>query len=249
VGAGRFPASLAARLALDLEVAPDAVRDLERRFPDEPYRQRLGAIAIRLRRTRAFLTESPGPVSGRYATPEELLEEIDELAAALSRAGLGRVAHGELLDFRWQVATFGFHLASLEVRQHAEVHAAALGALDPADPSALASALASEAAPGVTVAEVVGTFRAVAAIQRRWGEPACRRYVVSFTSSPADVTAVLDLAERAADATIPTMATDGIPPGMPVLDVVPLFVSAEALRGCDRIVDGRILRRAGIGRK
>ena len=251
VGAGRFPASLAARLALDLQVAPDAVRDLERRFPDEPYRQRLGAMAARLRRTRAYLTESQGPVSGRYGTPEDLLEEIDELAEALDRAGLGRVAWGELQDFRWQVATFGFHLASLEVRQHAEVHAAALVALGaapvagasagspaaPGDPTP-ASVLEREVAPGVRVAEVVATFRAVAAVQRRWGEEACRRYVVSFTSSPADVTAVLDLAARAADPSIPTVATDGIPPGAPVLDVVPLFESADALRGCDAIMDG-----------
>ncbi len=241
VPAGSFPASLAARLALDLEVAPDAVRDMERRFPDEPYRQRLGAIALRLRRTRAYLTESPGPVSGRYETPEDLLDEIDELATALSRAGLGRVAYGDLQDFRWQVATFGFHLASLEIRQHSEAHAVACAALRHADtPDRLASALASDASPGVTVAEVLATFRAVAAVQRRWGEPACRRYVVSFTSSPSDITAVLDLAARASDPAIPTMATDGIPPGSPALDVVPLFESAEALRRCDGIVDGML---------
>jgi phosphoenolpyruvate carboxylase len=237
VGAGRYPASIAARLALDLEVAPDVVRDLERRFPDEPYRQRLGAMAVRIRRTRAYLTESQGPVSGRYDDPGELLEEIDELAEALARGGLGRVAWGDLQDFRWQVATFGFHLASLEVRQHADVHAAALRLLA-ASPRPDDAVLASEASPGVTVAEVVATFRAVAALQRRWGEAGCRRYVVSFTASPADVTAVLDFAERAADPAIPAIATDGIPAGRPVLDVVPLFESADALRGCDAIVDG-----------
>ena len=43
--------------------------------------------------------------------------------------GLDRVAWGEVAELRWQVATFGFHLASLEVRQHAAVHAAALAAL------------------------------------------------------------------------------------------------------------------------
>lgn len=239
VPAGRFPASLAARLALDLEAAPDAIRDLERRFPDEPYRQRLGAIAVRLRRTRAFLTESHGPVSGRYETPEDLLEEIDELADALARAGLGRVAYGDLQDFRWQVATFGFHLASLEIRQHSEVHAEALAALGRADTQErLVSALASDVSPGVTVAEVLATFRAIAAVQRRSGAPACSRYVISFASSPADVTAVLDLAARASDPAIPTMATDGFQPGSPILDVVPLFESADALQGCDAIVDG-----------
>jgi phosphoenolpyruvate carboxylase len=238
---GGFPASIAARLALDLEVAPDVVRDLERRFPDEPYRQRLGSIGMRLRRTRAFLTEEAGPVTGRYASPDELQDELDELAVALERAGLARVAHGELQDLRWQVATFGFHLASLEVRQHAEAHRVALRALAGAGPGSdaarLATVLASDASPGVTVGEVIATFRAIAAIQRRRGEEACRRVVVSFTSEPADVLAVLDLASRAADPAIGAMATSGIGPGAPSVDVVPLFESAEALRACDDIVD------------
>ena len=35
------------------EELPEPMRQLRRRFPDEPYRQRMGAIAERLRRTRA----------------------------------------------------------------------------------------------------------------------------------------------------------------------------------------------------
>ena len=41
-----------------------------------------------------------------------------------------RVAYGEVQALRWQVETFGFHALSLEVRQHSEVHAATLAALD-----------------------------------------------------------------------------------------------------------------------
>ena len=40
-----------------------------------------------------------------------------------------RVAYGELQDLRWQLETFGFHALSLEVRQHSDVHAAAIRAL------------------------------------------------------------------------------------------------------------------------
>ena len=46
----------------------------------------------------------------------------------MRRHGAERVAAGELQDLVWQVETFGFHLASLEVRQHADVHTAALEA-------------------------------------------------------------------------------------------------------------------------
>ena len=60
-----------------------------------------------------------------------------------------------------------------------------------------------ELVPGVTAAEVIATFRAAAAIQRRFGEEACHRYVISFTRSAGDVLRVLDLAEVAADPSIP----------------------------------------------
>jgi phosphoenolpyruvate carboxylase len=43
--------ALEARLARDAEELPETMRDMARRYPDEPYRRRLGAIAERLRRT------------------------------------------------------------------------------------------------------------------------------------------------------------------------------------------------------
>ena len=50
---------LASRLARDAETLPEVDRQVRRRFPDEPYRQRFGFIAERLRRTRAALTGEP----------------------------------------------------------------------------------------------------------------------------------------------------------------------------------------------
>ena len=53
---------------------------------------------------------------------------------ALVADGLLRVANGEIQDLRWQVETFGFHLADLEVRQHSAIQAAALKALQAGSP-------------------------------------------------------------------------------------------------------------------
>ncbi len=215
-------------LALDAEELPETIRMLRRRFPDEPYRQRLGAIAERLRRTRAALTGETAPRTGGYASAEALEAELAVLQEALVAGGLGRVAWGELADFRWQVQTFGLHLASLEVRQHAAVHRAAIAALDTgADPE-------TEVSSGVPLAEVLATFRAMARLQQRFGVAACSRYVISFTTSPADVANVLELARRAAEAEPlgrPVPALADLPPAAPVLDVVPLLESAEALEG------------------
>lgn len=232
--------ALESRLARDAEDLPDTMRDLARRYPDEPYRRRLGAIAERLRRTRAFLTEESGPVAGRYLSPDQLIAELDEMQSCLVADRLPRVAYGEVQDFRWQVETFGFHLASLELRQHSEVHEAAMAALlgAPTAESAESVDLEGELAPGVTLGEVLSTFRAVAAIQRRFGEEACHRYVVSFTRSHDDVLRVLDLAAAAAEPSISAASTRGFPPATPVLDVVPLFETGDALEGCGELLEG-----------
>lgn len=230
---GSTPPAIARRLLADADDLPETMRELEQRFPREPYRRRLGAVAERLARTRAHLAGLPGPQGGRYERPETLVAELAELGKALVEDGLARVAHGALQDLRWQVETFGFHLASLEVRQHSAIHRAALAAL--AGP---APALDREVEVGVTAGEVVATFRAMAAAQRRHGEAACRRYVISFTEGAADVRDVLQLARRAADAAIPAARTSGIVPGSPALDVVPLFESADALAGAGAILTG-----------
>ena len=215
--------TLGSRLARDAEDLPETDRQLRRRFPDEPYRQRFGFIAERLRRTRIALTDGTGPRSGHYESAADLDGELAELQEALVADGLDRVAWGEVADMRWQVATYGFHLASLEVRQHASVHAAALAAIGTDATSGGRSA--REVAPDVTSDEVVATFRAIAAIQARFGVDACRRYVISFTARPSDVTDVLDLADLA------------VPEGRPVLDVVPLFESSDALHGAGPILE------------
>ncbi|HSW42216.1 MAG TPA: phosphoenolpyruvate carboxylase, partial [Patescibacteria group bacterium] len=227
---GTTPPAIARRLLADTDALPETMRELEERFPREPYRRRLGAIAERLRRTRTQLMGVPGPQAGRYSEPGELIAELSEIRDALVDDGLGRIAFGALQALRWQVETFGFHLASLEVRQHSGVHRAARAAL-----SEPAKGPETEVSPGVSAGEVLATFRAMTAAQRRFGEAACRRYVISFTERPDDVWDVLALAALAGDPAIPAAATSGFPPGVPALDVVPLFETAEALEGAQAI--------------
>ncbi len=230
----RIDRALGSALARDAEELPDTMRQLRRRFPSEPYRQRLGAMAERLRRTRAVLTGATAPRSGAYHDARALDAELIVLQDALIADGLGRVAHGEVMDLRWQLATFGFHLASLEVRQHADVHRAAIAAL------AAGAGPEVEVAAGVSLAEVLATFRAVARIQDRFGIEACRRYVISFTTRADDVANVLALARASAephpfDRPAPGLAD--LPAARPVLDVVPLLESSEALEGAATLLD------------
>ena len=228
---------LASRLARDAEDLPETDRQVRRRFPDEPYRQRFGFIAERLRRTRAALVGEPAPLTGRYGSAHELDTELVEIQDALIADGLGRVAWGEVADLRWQLGTFGFHLASLEIRQHSAVHAAALDAIREG------RSASTDVSAGVTLGEVLATFRAIAAAQVRFGPDACHRYVVSFTSAASDMTDVLALARLAME------ADDAPGAAPPTLDLVPLFESSAALDAAGSIL-GELLDdpgyRAGI---
>ena len=226
--------ALASALARDYEDIPGTVRQLRRRFPDEPYRQRFGAIAERLRRTRAGLTGETMSLTGRYPDAGAFDADLVALQHALIGDGAARVAWGEVAELRWQLATFGFHLASLEVRQHSRVHEAALATLARGDGPR------TDLGEGVTLGEVLATFRAIARVQAGTGIDSCRRYVVSFTRSPADVTAVLHLAAAAGDRRLFAADADalgGFGAATPVLDVVPLLESADALEGAGAFLE------------
>ena len=70
--------------------------------------------------------------------------------------------------------------------------------------------------------EVLETIRGMAWLQDEYGVDACRRYVISFTTSADDIANVYELA---------ALATDGQPP---VLDVVPLFETQDDLAAMRR---------------
>src|SRR5687767_10496236 len=108
------------RDAAELPSAP-VLRRTHRRW--EPLRTKLGFVEHRLENTLRAQGREPG-----YASPDELRRDL-----ALVRDSLGseHVAGGALRRLLWQVDVFGFHLASLDVRQSAAVVREAAAALLP----------------------------------------------------------------------------------------------------------------------
>jgi phosphoenolpyruvate carboxylase len=207
------PASTALRAALDADASthPKTVAGLARSAGGQPHRQKVVFAATRIRATRTRDADLA------YRGPAQLLEDLRIVQASLAEAGATRSAYGELQHLIWQVETFGFHLASLEVRQHSSVHAAALADLD-----------AHDGAPTEDMTrEVLATFRVMAALQDRWGERACHHYVVSFCSSAEHIAAVPALARYALGDRADSLA----------LRVVPLFETGEDLRRCTETLD------------
>ncbi len=194
-------------------VGPERAAHFDVRSHQEPYRRAMLVIEARLADTRRR-----GPIA--YASAADLAGELAVVQHALLEAGDPRAAYGDLQHFVWQVETFGFHLAELEVRQHSQVHAETLAAVRTAGgrPGAL----------DARSAEVLDVFRAMREIQDRFGEAACRRYIVSFTTRAADVEAVYRLAENAAGA------------AAPVLDVIPLFETFADLQASVDVLEEMI---------
>jgi phosphoenolpyruvate carboxylase len=219
--AATTPPSAGLRRALAAAHAahPELLAEIEARSPQEPYRTYLLYAAQRINATRVRHADLA------YPGPAEFLADLRTVQESLAAAGAVQQARGELQHLIWQAETFGFHLAGLEVRQHSEVHARALAELRAAGPPGAEPAAGWSA----QAEEVLATFRAVAWVQDRYGVDACRRYVVSFTRSAADIAAVHELARYA--------MAGGRPP---VLDVVPLFESAADLANAPDVLTGML---------
>ncbi|MEV0418513.1 phosphoenolpyruvate carboxylase [Streptosporangium canum] len=209
--AGYTPASprLRAALAAAENDHPELVSEMATRSPQEPHRQWLLFVAARIVATRQRGLDLA------YRSPEELLGDLRTAQESLVAAGAKRQAYGELQHLIWQVETFGFHLAELEVRQHSQVHAAALAELAAGRPSERTD-------------EVLATIRTIGWIQERYGVTACSRYVVSFTRSADDIAAVYALAGHA------------LGDKAPQLDVVPLFESGADLANAPGVLSGML---------
>lgn len=180
------------------DLSEDAAAKAATEVRDQPHRRALRMIAERIAATRRRDADLS------YGGPEDLLADLDVVQRSLVEAGATRAAYGDLQRLVWQVQTFGFHLAELEVRQHSQVHAAALADIEE-------HGLDGELQPRTI--EVLDTYRALGTVQRRYGVAAARRYIVSFTQAPEHLAAVYQLAEIV----FPDPAT------RPVIDAIPLF--------------------------
>ncbi|MBW3604877.1 MAG: phosphoenolpyruvate carboxylase [Actinobacteria bacterium] len=225
---GSTPPSQSLRRALRRDAIrwPDRWEEITRSAADQPHRMRMLAMADRLAATRTG-------TSGGYALAAEFVEDLAMLQESLEHGGAARLAYGEVQHLRWQAETFGFHFASLEIRQDSATHGRVIAELAPwaeRDLDAL-DRLATEGWPAdITptselAQEVIATLRTVAELQRTYGVDACRRYAVSWSREASDVMTVRALARLA------------VPDGSLTLDVVPLFESREDLRRAPKELD------------
>jgi phosphoenolpyruvate carboxylase len=211
-------------LAEQLHTALAALPEIEPRYrrlnAEEPYRLAATCIRTKLANTRARIAAGTGHVPGRdYLGTTELLAELGTLRESLASFGGELVAAGRLDRTIRTLAAVGLHLATLDVREHAEKHHHVLGQLvdrldeggrryaDLSRPerTALLSAelagrrpLAPKPPPlDEAGARTFAVFPTIAEALDRFGPAVVESYIVSMTTGADDVLAAAVLAKEA----------------------------------------------------
>ena len=216
---------------------------------DEPYRLALVACYARMAATRAALlghgpARPPRYKAEHYATPEEFAADLDIIATSLRDNGGADLAEGRLQNLREAVAAFGFHLATMDVRQNSDVHERAVAELlSVASVGADYLKLGEEARSKLLLDELSHarplrspyaryseeTTRELAIADRaqvlkaQFGGGAVANYVISKSSTPSDLLETAILMKEAG------LFLPGIEPRA-ALRIVPLFETIDDLR-------------------
>src|SRR6202012_5060429 len=119
---------MSARLVAVTDELVELAKDCdERPRADEPYRRAVRVIRARLTATAAeILDHEPANLLDlnlpAYATPGELLADLNTVDASLRANGSALLADDRLARLREAVRVFGFHLCGLDMRQNSDVH-------------------------------------------------------------------------------------------------------------------------------
>src|ERR1019366_10546437 len=112
-----------------------------------------------------------------YVRAADLIGDLSVLRASLVRNRGRRLARMLIDPLLLEVRTYGLHLQTLDIRQHARVHAAAIAEIShttgthPAEDPQLPPSLSAQ------TTEVLNTFRAVAQLTRDYVPETLPRYV------------------------------------------------------------------------
>ncbi|RYJ14409.1 phosphoenolpyruvate carboxylase [Halogeometricum borinquense] len=228
-------------LIADRERLPVVAEETEERYPEEPYRQKLKLMRERIRRIEDVRPDG-------YAAHHELLEDLEIIDQSLRDNGADVVADEYVSPLMRQVDTFGFTLASLDLRDHRENHTEAVhealaregidyyGRDEDGRVAVLTEAILQDE-PLVdlsnredlsdTADRVLTRFEKLGEWQREYGVGAIDTYCISMTEEPSHVLEVLFLADQAGVVSLPDHCG---------LDVVPLLETESALNGARRIM-------------
>jgi phosphoenolpyruvate carboxylase len=223
---------------------------LAERFPLERTRLMLACVMIRLGGfpQASGISQSQlatAPALPPYTRAAELLADLTLVRDSLLENRGARLSELLIEPLLMEVRTYGLHLQTLDIRQHAKVHAKAIAELSAWKPQGnskksgtphldsetwVESPLTLPPALSPQTQEVIDTFRTIADLKREYVPETLPRYVISGATSAEDVLHVLWLA-RLGGVRVEAATTETDPGLMPV----PLFESIEDLQNAPDI--------------
>ena len=248
IGAELSMSSAMVGVSLDLAALADNSSDTAATRADEPYRRALIGVYARTAASHAALVGCAPPLAAlvagvAYARADDLLADLSIVAASLHAHG-GQIMVGSRLDALIRaVQIFGFHLATLDLRQNADVHARVVAELletagvtddyealnEDARIALLGAELSSprllfnpHAVYGAETRGEMAILRAAAAAHARFGPEVIRAYIVSKTSGVSNLLEVYLLLKDVG------LYIPGDPPACAIM-AVPLFETIEDL--------------------
>lgn len=248
------PADLVQRVAGLAERSGEQGADALRRNPEEPWRQLVNLMKARLPVDVTGSDEALcGELGTRYCNPGELARDLRLLRDSLVDAGAVRIALADVVPVLRTVEVFGFHLASLDIRQNSTYHDLAVEQLMAAAgleesgfslwdekrrleflDRELASPrpfLRQDARPGKEAESVINCYRILASHIAQFGADGVGALIVSMTRNVSDLLVVYLLAREAG-------LTVASPPGQVcLLPVVPLFETIDDLKRSASILE------------
>lgn len=233
-------AALVHSLESDRELLPAVWEANRQRNADEPVRLKLTYIAARLEASRRLVASRdaarPAREPAAYADAASLIGDLELVRECLVAANAIHASRTTIEPLLATVRAHGFHGYLLDVREHSDVHRAALddvgarvGAPALAGDALRAELLGRRPLVGAQVPlapetqKVLDTFRTVRTIQDELGEGAASTYIVSMTRNGDDLLRVLLFARETG---LVDLASD---PPTSRLDVVPLFETLDDL--------------------
>jgi phosphoenolpyruvate carboxylase len=224
---------------------------------DEPYRRALRVIHGRLTATAGEILDRQPEYEldlgmPAYATPAELLADLDVVDASLRANGSAVLADDRLARLREAVRVFGFHLSGLDMRQNSEVHEEVIGELlawagvhpdygslsEPDRVEVLVGILATRrplVGPEAELSELaqkeLGIVRAAARAVNVFGPQSVPNYIISMCQSVSDMLEAAVLLKEAG-----LLDASGEQPYSPV-GVVPLFETIDDLQRGSAILE------------
>ncbi|MEM9223486.1 MAG: phosphoenolpyruvate carboxylase [Pseudomonadota bacterium] len=237
----------------DVAALADAAHDDSVHRQSEPYRRALVGVSKRLDATRlqfGLNGAATGEGTEPYQTAAQFRADLDAIAKSLEANGSAALASGRLRQLRRSADVFGFHLATLDMRQNSDVHARVVAELlakagvaedyESLSEDERVAILSKELAlprlltsPFVDYSEETQSELAIlhraAAARERYGDRVIENAIISKADAPSDVLEVAVLL-REAGLMRPTDKTLAV-------NIIPLFETIADLRAGPQIMD------------